>query len=58
MPECGRCDGRLVWEPSEQSIDLRWSLGAWKCINCGEWFDSETFRNRQRQRAALKKASK
>jgi len=53
MPQCGRCHGTLSWEPSQQSTQVRWSLGAWRCINCGEWFDLLALRNRHQQISEL-----
>lgn len=49
MPQCGRCEGLLAWEPAEQSPHVRWNLGAWRCLNCGEWFDWLAIRNRRQQ---------
>lgn len=53
MTCCQRCAGRMTWEPAEQSVTVHWRLGAWRCMNCGEWFDLEAMRNRARQRQEL-----
>lgn len=46
-PRCGRCRGCLVWEPTTLiDIRYRWSLGAWRCLNCGDWLDMQTYRER------------
>jgi len=42
---CRRCKGLLAWEPSRSTDKYLWKLGAWRCINCGDWIDLHTLRN-------------
>ena len=44
---CHRCCGLLIWEPESWNIRRRWKLGAYRCIQCGEFIDLDVLRNRQ-----------
>jgi hypothetical protein len=44
---CHRCCGLLIWEPESWNIRRKWKLGAYRCVQCGEYIDLDVFRNRQ-----------
>lgn len=48
MIRCRRCSGCLAWEPTALvDIRYRWNLGAWRCLNCGDYLDLEILRRRR-----------
>jgi hypothetical protein len=47
---CPRCQGLLIGDQIYNKGDALYVLSIWRCLNCGETFDSLTIRNRTSQK--------
>ncbi len=46
---CPRCEGLLMSDQVFHSAEALYMLSIWRCLNCGEVFDSTTLQNRTNQ---------
>ncbi len=47
---CPRCEGLLMSDQVYNSSEALSVLSIWRCLNCGENFDSMTLQNRTQQK--------
>ncbi len=46
---CPRCEGLLMSDQTYNSNEAMYRLAIWRCLNCGETFDSMILQNRMQQ---------
>ena len=47
---CPRCEGLLMSDQVYNQNEAMYCLSIWRCLNCGENFDSTILRNRTEQK--------
>ena len=47
---CPRCEGLLMSDQVYNSDDAFYVLAIWRCLNCGDTFDSKILQNRAAQK--------
>ncbi len=47
---CPRCEGLLMSDQVYNADEALYVLSIWRCLNCGETFDSMVLRNRIQQK--------